>query len=96
MQVDREQHCRDAAAAVAARRQYAREARKVEINQEQVVGLLTEMRDRAEAIRTDWANPQYGTNITEETDRLIEAFEKLDKALTAKCVLPSDWTDGEG
>lgn len=53
--------------------------------------LLVEMRDRVKNIRTGWANPQYGTNVEEETMRLLDAFEKIDESLSAGSHYPTGW-----
>lgn len=91
MLADREQHRREADAAVTAIRQQAQESRAVGLNQEQADGLLLEIRNRAKAIRSGWANPQYGTCIEDEMTHLLDAFEKLDDSLTAGFQPPSDW-----
>lgn len=91
VKVDRGQHHSEAAAVVAEIRKRARKDQAVGITQEQADETLTEIRDRVRKIRTGWANPQYGTNIEEETDRLLEAIEKLDESLTAGFESPSDW-----
>lgn len=95
MQRDTEGRRRYSAAVMETLRRQAQEAQYVGLTQEQADDLLAEMRERAGTIRTGWANPQYGTNIEEETDRLIEASGKLDQALSAQYILPSDWTDWE-
>lgn len=53
--------------------------------------LLDDIRDRMEKIRDGRANPQYGTNIEEETDLLLESFKRLDDSLSGGSHYPRDW-----
>jgi hypothetical protein len=53
--------------------------------------LLVDIRDRAKKIRDGWENPQYGTNIEQETQALLDDFEKLDESLTAGSHYPTGW-----
>lgn len=53
--------------------------------------ILVGIRDRIKKIRDAWANPQYGTNVEDETRFLLDEFEQLDNSLSAGSHLPTDW-----